>query len=108
MSEVTKMDKVVEGINDYHESQQDLLIGRVIDIGRLFYIKLSKAVEQHKEVTDVEVVWLHNTKTLIGLIEADETVFSYSVQESEADARSERLSLIDNAILSILNNAELV
>lgn len=106
MSKVFDAENVVEGINDVYASQRDLLIGKPLDIGQLYYKRLRDVCMMHAtKVTDYEVVWDHNRSMLLGMIEVDgEHETHCALSELAAMARRERYALIDHCIREMFCN----
>lgn len=106
ISKIIGVDRIVEGINDYYDSQASLIIGRPLDLGRLFYYKLHLACARHPEVTDYEVTWDHSRAELFGQVEARGHVGAAVISEHHAMARSQRIALVDAAIEQIFYQLE--
>ena len=94
MSKVVKPDKVVEGISDYFASHSDMLIGKPLDLGRLFYVMLHRALLPYDEVTDYEVCWDHVRSRVVAMAEAHGETAFVVIDEEQAVARRERFAVI--------------
>jgi len=99
MSKTFDVDTVVEGMSDYFASQSDLLIGKPLDIGRLFYKRLHDECSNYPDIEDYEVVWDHNWTIVTGMIcHKDGRTAAFPINEDAANARRERITLIDAGI----------
>jgi len=106
MSDVCEPNKTINGAFDYFANNNDFLVGKPIDVGRLFYIKLYNLYFEDKRVLDFEVVWNHQKMTITGMVEVKERVIDYTFKESEASARRERHALVDKALRFINEKVE--
>lgn len=108
MSKHTNVNSAIAGLNgDFYANHHHVLIGKPFDIGRLFYVKLATACARYSAVTDFEVTWNHRIGALLGSIEAHNEEAHAFINENEASARQQRIQIIDQTVLRLLQDLEL-